>query len=51
MEGDIPGSALSEGMTWNWESFPEHMDALEAMPRSIDVATQATRCGAGLCYG
>ena len=42
MEGveDIPGSALSEGMTWNWESFPEYMDALEAMPRSIDVATQ-----------
>ena len=32
MEGveDIPGSALTEGMTWNWESFPEYLDALEA---------------------
>ena len=41
MEGveDIPGSALSEGMSWNWESFPEYLDALEEMPRAIDVAT------------
>jgi len=42
MEGveDIPGSALSEGMPWNWESFPDYMDALEAMPRAVDVAAQ-----------
>lgn len=41
MEGveDIPGSALFEGMSWNWESFPEYLDALEEMPRSVDVAT------------
>ena len=41
MEGveDIPGTALSEGLPWNWESFPEYMDALEEMPRTIDVAT------------
>jgi len=41
MEGveDIPGSALSEGMSWNWESFPEYLDALEEMPRAVDVAT------------
>ena len=41
MEGveDIPGSALSEGMSWNWESFPEYLDALEEMPRTVDVAT------------
>ncbi len=42
MEGveDIPGTALAEGMTWGWESFPEYLDALAAMPRTIDVATQ-----------
>lgn len=42
MEGveDIPGSALAEGINWQWESFPEYMDALAAMPRSIDVLTQ-----------
>jgi len=41
MEGveDIPGTALSEGLPWNWESFPEYMDALEELPRTIDVAT------------
>jgi N-acyl-D-amino-acid deacylase len=40
MEGveDIPGTALAEGMSWNWETFPEYMDALEGLPRTIDVA-------------
>lgn len=42
MEGveDIPGSALTEEMTWNWESFPEYLDALEGLDRSVDVAAQ-----------
>ncbi len=42
MEGveDIPGTALSEGIDWSWESFPEYLDALERMPRSVDVAAQ-----------
>ena len=42
MEGveDIPGSALAEGIKWNWETFPQYMDALDAQPRVIDVATQ-----------
>ena len=41
MEGveDIPGTALAEGMIWDWETFPEYMDALERLPRTIDVAT------------
>ena len=41
MEGveDIPGTALAEGMKWDWETFPEYMDALERRPRTIDVAT------------
>src|SRR5215212_6836711 len=26
---DIPGTALAEGLTWQWESFPEYLDALE----------------------
>ena len=42
MEGveDIPGAALSEGINWQWESFPEYLDALDSFPRAIDVATQ-----------
>lgn len=41
MEGveDIPGTALAEGMTWDWETFPEYLDALEKLPRTIDVGT------------
>ena len=42
MEGveDIPGSVLNEGLTWNWESFPQYLDELEARPYDVDVATQ-----------
>ncbi|MFT3811229.1 MAG: amidohydrolase family protein [Micropepsaceae bacterium] len=41
MEGveDIPGAALAEGLTWGWESFPEYLDVLEKMPRTVDVGT------------
>lgn len=40
MEGveDIPGTALHEGLDWQWESFPEYLDALDAKPRTIDIA-------------
>jgi N-acyl-D-aspartate/D-glutamate deacylase len=42
MEGveEIPGIVLAEGMRWDWESFPEFLDALERTPRAIDVAAQ-----------
>jgi N-acyl-D-aspartate/D-glutamate deacylase len=42
MEGveDIPGAVLAEGVDWNWESFPEYLDALAAKPRIMDVGTQ-----------
>ena len=37
---EIPGITLSEGLKWDWESFPEYLDALARMPRAIDVAAQ-----------
>lgn len=39
MEGveDIPGAALAEGIDWQWERFPEYLDALESKKRAIDV--------------
>ena len=42
MEGveDIPGSALSIGMKWEWESFPEYLDAIEKKPHAIDFGCQ-----------
>ena len=42
MEGveDIPGTVLAEGIQWEWESFPEYLDALARMPRALDVGAQ-----------
>ncbi|MGH2474458.1 MAG: amidohydrolase family protein, partial [Candidatus Limnocylindrales bacterium] len=39
MEGveDIPGAALHEGITWEWESFDEYLAALDRRRRDIDV--------------
>jgi N-acyl-D-aspartate/D-glutamate deacylase len=42
MEGveDIPNAVLTEGLKWNWQTFPEYLDALEALPHDIDFAAQ-----------
>src|SRR6266850_7193589 len=42
MEGveDIPGTALAEGIQWDWETFPEYLDALERRRHSIDIGSQ-----------
>ena len=42
MEGveDIPGSALREGLTWDWESFPEYLGVLAGRRYDVDVAAQ-----------
>jgi N-acyl-D-aspartate/D-glutamate deacylase len=42
MEGveDIPGAALHEGLSWQWESFAEFMEAVDALRHDIDVAVQ-----------
>jgi N-acyl-D-aspartate/D-glutamate deacylase len=42
MEGieDIPGTALHEGLSWEWLSFDDYLTALERRPHDIDFATQ-----------
>ena len=42
MEGveEIPGVVLSDGLSWEWESFPDFLDALERRPHAIDIAAQ-----------
>jgi len=42
MEGveDIPGTALAEGVRFDWQTFPEYMDALERLPHSLDFLVQ-----------
>ena len=43
MEGveDIPGTALHEGITWGWESFPQYMDRIDSIPHTIDFGVMA----------
>ncbi|ARR54720.1 amidohydrolase [Rhizorhabdus wittichii DC-6] len=40
MEGveDIPEVVMAEGLPWNWESFPEFLDAVAAIPHDVDIA-------------
>jgi N-acyl-D-aspartate/D-glutamate deacylase len=42
MEGveDIPGTALHEGLSWDWKTFGEFLDVLDRRPHDIDLATQ-----------
>src|SRR5476651_1456461 len=42
MEGveDIPEPVLTEGLKWNWQSFPDYLNALESRPYDLDIATQ-----------
>jgi len=42
MEGveDIPEVVMTEGVPWNWESFPEYLDALDKREADIDFAAQ-----------
>ncbi|HEV3279972.1 MAG TPA: amidohydrolase family protein [Acidimicrobiales bacterium] len=42
MEGveDIPGTALAEGIQWEWETFPEYLDTLGRRNWTMDVGTQ-----------
>ena len=40
MEGveDIPGAVMAEGLSWDWETFPQYLNAVESRPHDIDVA-------------
>lgn len=35
---DIPGVVMTDGLPWDWETFPQYLDALESRHRDIDVA-------------
>ena len=42
MEGveDIPGTALTEGITWGWESYAEYLDVIGKRELAVDVGSQ-----------
>ena len=35
---DIPGVVMTDGLPWDWETFPQYLDALDSRRRDIDVA-------------
>ncbi|MBM4257648.1 MAG: amidohydrolase family protein [Deltaproteobacteria bacterium] len=39
---DIPSKSLVAGLPWGWQSFPEYLDVLEKMPRTLDVGGMIT---------
>jgi len=41
MEGveDIPGVVMTEGLTWEWESYPEYLNAVESRKHDINIAS------------
>jgi N-acyl-D-amino-acid deacylase len=48
MEGveDVPEVVMTEGLPWNWETFPQYLDALDARRFDVDVARPAAAFGA-----
>ena len=42
MEGveDVPEVVMAEGVPWNWESFPDYLNALDQRHADIDFAAQ-----------
>lgn len=53
---DIPASAILAGLEWNWETYGEYLDAIDAMPKGInsagyvgDVAVRTYVCGDAAC--
>ena len=41
---DIPGAAMHEGIKWEWESFPDYMNALEKRRYAVDIGAQMPHC-------
>jgi N-acyl-D-aspartate/D-glutamate deacylase len=35
---DIPGVVMTDGLPWDWETFPQYLDALDSRRRDIDIA-------------
>lgn len=41
---DISAATLKAGIDWQWESFPEYLDALDRIPRAVDVGAYVGHC-------
>ncbi len=41
---DIPAASMKAGMDWQWETFPEYLDALDRMPRAVNIGAYLGHC-------
>ena len=41
---DISGAAMAAGITWTWTTFPEFLDAIDALPKGINYAGYVGHC-------
>jgi N-acyl-D-amino-acid deacylase len=37
---EIPRPVLEAGLNWEWETFPEYLDAVDRLPHAVDIAAQ-----------
>ena len=41
---DIPAAAIRDGLSWDWETYGGYLDALEAMPKGLNVGGMVGHC-------
>lgn len=41
---DIPRESILSGLPWNWETYGEYLDALDAMPKGVNVGGMVGHC-------
>ena len=41
---DIPRDSILAGLPWNWETYGEYLDALEALPKGVNVGGMVGHC-------
>jgi N-acyl-D-amino-acid deacylase len=53
---DIPAASILEGLSWDWETYGQYLDVIEAVPKGInaggmvgDVALRTYVCGDASC--
>jgi len=43
---DVPAKSINSGMPWNWETYGEYLDALDALPKGVNVGGLVGHCAA-----
>jgi len=41
---DIPANSILDGLPWNWESYGEYLNAIDALPKGVNVGGMVGHC-------